>query len=247
MTDKAQGAAAADDQWIFDLAVQHELRGNGMWGDVTFNSTGLVEFVRAALKAQPAPCDRDAVLEEAAMACESWGNEKVAKWADDPEISEDAKARAWDGLQCAATIRKLKAQPAPTEAQGDPVAYRHHLPEGQAFGDGKTTQLFDNFGDAWDDWMLHGGILEALHGKSRAPTGAAQGEDSARLDALLHASWNLECFNMPTGGGDYEIGWRVFEHHESAPLKRTVAEVYEDNPRAAIDRARASAETGGVK
>jgi hypothetical protein len=121
-------------------------------------------------------------------------------------------------------VAALKAQPAPTEAP---------RPDLSKFVTVKQWQL------AMSQWSLNKALGKNLT--------EAQGEDSARLNALLHASWNLECFNMATGGGDYEIGWRVFEHHESAPLKRTVAEVYEDNPRAAIDRARASAETGGVK
>lgn len=55
---------------------------------------------------------RDDVLEEAAQACVAWGNAKVMKWAGDPEMLEDAKARAWDGLQCAAAIRELKQRAA---------------------------------------------------------------------------------------------------------------------------------------
>lgn len=54
---------------------------------------------------------RDLALEEAAKACEAWGNAKVAKWQDDPEMGEDAKARAWDAVQCAVAIRALKGKP----------------------------------------------------------------------------------------------------------------------------------------
>lgn len=49
-------------------------------------------------------------IEEAAKACEAWGLEIVKKWdaMADPEMDTYAKARAWDAIQCAAAIRKLK-------------------------------------------------------------------------------------------------------------------------------------------
>jgi hypothetical protein len=57
---------------------------------------------------------RAAALEEAAQACEAWGDGKIVKWADDDEMLEDAKARAWDGIQCAVAIRAL-IKPATTK------------------------------------------------------------------------------------------------------------------------------------
>jgi len=60
--------------------------------------------------------DRDAVLEEAALACSDWGDELVIKWQNDEEMFTNAKARAWDSLQCAARIRALKSKPAATLA-----------------------------------------------------------------------------------------------------------------------------------
>ena len=66
------------------------------------------------------------------------------------------------------------------------------------------------------------------------PCAAIGAGDTELLDSLGNASWNLECFDMPTGGDDSDIGWRVVEHHMEAPHKRTVAEVYEDSPRKAI-------------
>lgn len=64
----------------------------------------------ATVTPEHSPClaTRNEALEDAALACEAWGNEKVAKWADDPEMLVDAKARAWDSLQCAEAVRKLK-------------------------------------------------------------------------------------------------------------------------------------------
>ncbi len=43
--------------------------------------------------------------EACAKSCEEWGIKKVNDWAHDEEMCEDAKARAWDAMQCAAEIR----------------------------------------------------------------------------------------------------------------------------------------------
>jgi len=64
-------------------------------------------------------------------------------------------------------------------------------------------------------------------------------QDKARLDALAGESWDLRCFDVPTGGDDADIGWRVIGHWMAEPRERIIGEVYHDNPRAAIDQARA--------
>jgi hypothetical protein len=38
---------SGDDQWIFDLAAEHEANQDGLYGPVVFDSTGLVDFARA--------------------------------------------------------------------------------------------------------------------------------------------------------------------------------------------------------
>jgi len=58
-------------------------------------------------------------------------------------------------------------------------------------------------------------------------------DDTRRLDALAENSWDLRCFDM----SDDDIGWRVIEHHMAKPHERTVAEVFRDDPRQAIDAA----------
>jgi hypothetical protein len=58
-------------------------------------------------------------------------------------------------------------------------------------------------------------------------------DDTRRLDALAKNSWDLRCFDM----SDDDIGWRVIEHHMAKPHERTVAEVFRDDPRQAIDAA----------
>ena len=58
-------------------------------------------------------------------------------------------------------------------------------------------------------------------------------DDTRRLDALAKNSWDLRCFDM----SDEDIGWRVIERHMAKPHERTVAEVFRDDPRQAIDAA----------
>jgi hypothetical protein len=58
--------------------------------------------------------------------------------------------------------------------------------------------------------------------------------DAYLLDALRSNYWKLEPFEMPTGQGDADVGWRVTDYHESVPRERTVAEVFHDDPRAAL-------------
>jgi len=62
-------------------------------------------------------------------------------------------------------------------------------------------------------------------------------EDTLRLDAIKENSWDLMCFEMPTGAGDADIGWRVMEHYRADPELREVSVEYSDDPRKAIDSA----------
>jgi hypothetical protein len=67
---------------------------------------------------------------------------------------------------------------------------------------------------------------------------AGDGErDGRRLDELAKRSWGLVPFDIPTGAGDADVGWRVIEYHMSKPHERTVGEVFRDDPRSAIDAA----------
>lgn len=54
------------------------------------------------------------------------------------------------------------------------------------------------------------------------------------LDALRDNSWKLEPFEIPTGQGDADIGWRVVGFYMGKPKERTEATVYTDDPAAAI-------------
>ena len=66
--------------------------------------------------------------------------------------------------------------------------------------------------------------------------------DTKLLDAIQHESWDLRCFNIPTGGDDCDIGWSVIGHWQAEPHERVVAEIYHDDPRAAIRAAIGSRE-----
>lgn len=59
-------------------------------------------------------------------------------------------------------------------------------------------------------------------------------DDRKLLDAIQHESWDLRCFNIPTGGDGCDIGWSVIGHWQAEPHERVVAEIYHDDPRAAI-------------
>ena len=83
-----------------------------------------------------------------------------------------------------------------------------------------------------------------------SPTPAAQDDDRVReagrmFEALRDQSWDLRRFNVPTGGDDYDIGWRVVGHWMAEPRERTIAEVFVDDPAEAVRQALASLKTEG--
>lgn len=63
------------------------------------------------------------------------------------------------------------------------------------------------------------------------------GKDSERLNALQENCWDLRCHDIPTGGGDADVGWTVVEHHIMKPFDRVIAESYRDDLREVIDQA----------
>ena len=68
------------------------------------------------------------------------------------------------------------------------------------------------------------------------------GADGMRLDKLREESWDLRSFCI----GEEDVGWRIVEFHQAAPHERVVAEVFKDDPRAAIDAATDQARKGGM-
>lgn len=79
-----------------------------------------------------------------------------------------------------------------------------------------------------------------------SPLYAAPSADKL-LDALRDQSWGLRCFNIPTGGDDFDIGWRVIGHWQAEPRERTIAEVFTDDPAEAVRQALAALKAGGAK
>lgn len=62
----------------------------------------------------------------------------------------------------------------------------------------------------------------------------------ALIAALRDQSWDLRCFDIPTGGDDCDIGWRVVGHWMAEPRERVIAEVFNDDPAEAIRQALAA-------
>ena len=74
----------------------------------------------------------------------------------------------------------------------------------------------------------------------------AEGADAEKLfKALRDESWDLRCFNVPTGGDDCDIGWRVVGHWQAEPCERTIAEVFSDDPAEAVRQALAALQQEG--
>lgn len=87
-----------------------------------------------------------------------------------------------------------------------------------------------------DAWLRRHRERQSAALPAPAETPAASGEVDL-FEVLRDQSWDLRCFDIPTGGGDADIGWRVVGHWMAEPRERTIAEVYTDNPRAAVKAA----------
>ena len=61
-------------------------------------------------------------------------------------------------------------------------------------------------------------------------------EDAERLKHIANEYLTVEPFDMPTGQGDSDVGWRVFQWHGTNRV--TLGEIHKDDMRAAIDAAR---------
>lgn len=82
------------------------------------------------------------------------------------------------------------------------------------------------------EWLL----LCASETGTAADRLAALEEESAALKWLEDESCDLRCYNSPTGGDDYEIVWRVSEHHMDEPQERVIG--YGETPLRAINEAK---------
>jgi hypothetical protein len=61
--------------------------------------------------------------------------------------------------------------------------------------------------------------------------------DSVVLDFIAAVYIDLVAFEMPTGQGDADVGWKCLQHHMGESKPREVSVEYRDDPRAAIRNA----------
>jgi len=69
------------------------------------------------------------------------------------------------------------------------------------------------------------------------PKGEERQLPPVAIEKWLGLIKNASPLSVPTGGDDADIGWRVIGHWMDEPQERTIAEVFHDDPRAAIDAA----------
>ena len=76
---------------------------------------------------------------------------------------------------------------------------------------------------------------------------AVDASDKALLDFLRDTSCDLRSIDVPTGGDDSDVHWRVIEHYMSEPREREIGRSWSDDPREAIRAAiAAQAKEGGA-
>ena len=46
--------------------------------------------------------------------------------------------------------------------------------------------------------------------------------DDKWLEIIEDNCWDIRCVNVPTGGDDYDVGWRVIEHYMAEPNERII-------------------------
>jgi Lar family restriction alleviation protein len=65
------------------------------------------------------------------------------------------------------------------------------------------------------------------------------------LKAMEQECWTLRCVDIPTGGGDADVGWEVIQHHQAKPYERMIA--HGRTPQEALNAAIRSAATGVLR
>jgi protein-tyrosine-phosphatase len=81
--------------------------------------------------------------------------------------------------------------------------------------------------------------IKIQRGMFKLPEPRAEVTDTARLDWLRDETCDLRCIDIPTGAGDSEVRWVVVQHHMSKPNEREIGRSVTEEPREAIDAARA--------
>jgi hypothetical protein len=68
----------------------------------------------------------------------------------------------------------------------------------------------------------HGWATKAADRQSQAVSAPLASNASDPLETLEGNCWDLRCIDIPTGGGDADIGWNIVEHHMGPPKERIV-------------------------
>ncbi len=92
---------------------------------------------------------------------------------------------------------------------------------------------------------------EELEGDVRAVIGnilrAKYGEDfdpkTDLLQIMEEECWTLRCIDLPTGGGDSDIGWEAVQHHMAKPHDRVVG--FGKTPKEALQAALTASKASG--
>lgn len=79
----------------------------------------------------------------------------------------------------------------------------------------------DEAGCAYDNEALLEAI-QALKERCQAVSAPLASNASDPLETLEGNCWDLRCIDIPTGGGDADIGWNIVEHHMGPPKERIV-------------------------
>lgn len=149
-------------------------------------------------------------------------------------------AKVWDRAKAAEReLRRLRATPAPsTPAEADDVlaeATRRAVEAARESGDawkllfGRAAAAANCLPSAFVDGNEH--VINAIVSRSATPAPGGGGEAEA-LKWLEDECLDLRCINVPTGGDDYDVAWRVIEHFQAEPTEREVG--YGSTPMEAI-------------
>ena len=88
-----------------------------------------------------------------------------------------------------------------------------------------------------DDYGV--GRLVKEHNRLRAELKASQA-DVERLTYIASEYLKIDSFNIPTGQGDADVGWRISQYRMGWPSEKVMHEHFSDDLRAAIDATRSS-------
>lgn len=135
-------------------------------------------------------------------------------------------------------------EPADSKDAGEPVAWVRRHPDGALtaeFLEDAVIEPMRKKSGAWVPLYLRPQAAELAALKADMARQATEIEalwkDADRLSAIQENSWALIPFEMPTGQGDADVGWRVVGYYMAVPREREIGIAHVDDPRSAIDAA----------